>query len=182
MKEFAFKDSINGNDLRAFREMHGLSRVTMSSFLNVSSRTLEGWENAGKDITGPVVTLFRIIEEYPELLEKYKIPKRDYPLRMYYMKNGDINTLIDVDIINRKVKFINYTNNLLDRAFGPKESVTYKELEEFLESRCFPRTRDKIKIELDRLGLPFYDPLMIVEKTKGKLFDDDYYIEIERER
>ena len=50
-------------------------------------------------------------------------------------------------------------------AFGVNQLPTYEEYEEFLESRCFPKTRDKIKLELKRLDLPFYDPLMIIEKT-----------------
>lgn len=52
--------------------------------------------------------------------------------------------------------------------------------ESFIESRCFPRTRDKIKLELKRLGIPFYDPILIIEKTEGRMADDEFYIRIER--
>ena len=54
------------------------------------------------------------------------------------------------------------------------EHPTYEEYEEFLESRCFPRTRDKMKILLEELNLPFYDPLMIIQKTKGEMAEDDF--------
>lgn len=30
------------------------------------------------------------------------------------------------------------------------------------------------------LDLPFYDPLMIIEKTKGWMAEDDFWIEVER--
>lgn len=178
MKKYAFKDSVYGYELKKFRELNDLTRKELSDFLNVSIRTLEGWETSDKAITGPIVTLFRIIQEYPEYLNKYEIPKQVYPLRMFYMENGNINTLIDVNISKRKVSFKNYTSDMNLRAFGPKEEVSYEEYEEFLESRCFPSTRDKSKILLDELGIPFYDPLLIIEKTGGRMADDDCYIEI----
>lgn len=32
----------------------------------------------------------------------------------------------------------------------------------------FPRTRDKMKIILEELNLPFYDPFLIIQKRKGR--------------
>lgn len=180
MKYYAFKDSINTSELKQFRLDHNLTRSQMADFLNISKRTLEKYETVEKEVSGCLVSLFRIIKEYPELIDKYKMPKQTYSLRLYYMENDDINTVIDVDVINRKVKFKNFTNNLLARAFGNKEEVTYEDYEEFLQSRCFPKTRDKMKIQLEMLGIPFYDPLLIIEKTSGKLADDNFYIKIER--
>ena len=52
--------------------------------------------------------------------------------------------------------------------------------EEFLESRCFPRSRDKMKLILRELDLPFYEPLMIIEKTQGRMAEDNFWIKIER--
>ncbi len=52
--------------------------------------------------------------------------------------------------------------------------------EEFLKSRCFPESRDKLKLELKRLDIPFYDPILIIEKTQGRVVEDDFYIRIER--
>ena len=51
---------------------------------------------------------------------------------------------------------------------------------ELLESRCFPRTRDKMKLILNELNIPFYDPYMIVEKTQGRMAEDDFWIKIEK--
>ena len=55
-----------------------------------------------------------------------------------------------------------------------------KSFVEFLESRCFPESRDKMKLILKDLGLPFYDPIMIIEKTAGRMAEDDFWIRIER--
>ncbi len=39
----------------------------------------------------------------------------------------------------------------------------------------FPRTRDKMKLVLEDIGLPFYDTFMIIEKTgaygRGRFLD-----------
>lgn len=180
MKKYAFKEELTNDDIKNFRELNNLTRSDLADLLNVSKRTVEGWELSDKKINGPATSLLRIFNEYPEMIEKYRIPKKEYPLRLLYMENNDINTIIDVDMINQKVKIKNFTNNLLARAFGPKEEVSYKEYEEFLESRCFPKTRDKMKIQLELLDIPFYDPLLIIEKTKGRMAEDNYYIEIER--
>ena len=46
--------------------------------------------------------------------------------------------------------------------------------------RCFPETRDKMKLELKKLGIPFYDPMLIIEKTQGRMAEDEFSIRIER--
>ena len=89
-------------------------------------------------------------------------------------------TLIDIDETERLVKIKNYIDNPQYRAFGINTEPTYEDYEEFIESRCFPRTRDKMKLELQRLGIPFYDPILIVEKTEGRMAEDRFWIRIER--
>ena len=91
-----------------------------------------------------------------------------------------ICTVIDIDMMEQKISIKNYTNNLLYRAFGVNENPTYKDFEEFLKSRCFPETRDKLKIVLNDLDIPFYDPFLIIEKTEGRMAEDDFWIKIER--
>ena len=89
-------------------------------------------------------------------------------------------SIIDVNDMTRQVILYNYTDNLLFRAFGKNERPTYEDYEAFLESRCFPRTRDKMKLMLKEYDLPFYDPFLIVEKTGGRMEEDDFHLEIER--
>lgn len=80
----------------------------------------------------------------------------------------------------RKVKVKNYTDKIMFRAFGVVETPDYDQYLEFLESRCFPSSRDKMKLILKDLDLPFYDPMMIIEKTEGRMAEDDFWIRIER--
>ena len=63
------------------------------------------------------------------------------------------------------------------RAFGANTNPNYVDYEEFLKSRCFPETRDKIKIQLE---IPFYDPMLIIGKTQGRMAEDDFWIMIEK--
>ena len=109
-----------------------------------------------------------------------KVPPKVYPIRLWYMHKQTICTLIDVDEINQKIQIKNYTDNIMFRAFGRTENPDYHQYMEFLESRCFPRTRDKMKLILRDLDLPFYDPFMIIEKTEGRMSEDDFWIRIER--
>ena len=80
----------------------------------------------------------------------------------------------------KRVQIYNYTKDNIKRAFGKNEHPTFEEYEEFLESRCFPRSRDKMKLILKELDLPFYEPMMIIEKTAGKMAEDEFWIKIER--
>lgn len=51
---------------------------------------------------------------------------------------------------------------------------------EFLESRVFAESRDKLKLILKDLDLPFYDPFLIIEKIQGRMAEYDFWIQIER--
>ena len=90
-----------------------------------------------------------------------------------------ICTIIDVNIIKQEVKIKNFTNNILFRAFGVNEKPTFLDYNDFLKSRCFPETRDKIKLVLQDLDIPFYDPFLIIKKTEGRMAEDDFWIKIE---
>lgn len=138
------------------------------------------WESGIKGIKGPIVPLLHLINEYPQLEEEMIFPEKKYSLWLWYMERNHIRTVIDVDERLRKIKIYNYTHDLIKRAFGRDEHPTYEYYEIFLESRCFPRSRDKMKLILKDLGLPFYDPFMIIEKTEGRMAEDDFWIRIER--
>ena len=56
------------------------------------------------------------------------------------------------------------------------ENPSWADFEYFLEDRCFPRTRDHAKDLLREIGVPFYDPLLIIEKTKGYMEGDYQWI------
>ena len=165
MTGYAVKHSIRAEDIRILRKKLKLTQKDFAKLVNVSQKTIERWESENRDITGPVTTLVHILNEYPQIEENLRVPEKEYPIRLWYMF---------------KSKIYNYTNNFIKKAFGRNEKPTFEEYEEFLESRCFPRQRDKIKLVLEDLNLPFYDPFMIIEKTEGRMAEDDFWIRIER--
>ena len=176
--KFIFNKTIKGSDIKRFRDSNNLTVFDMAELLSISNRTLERWEYSDSTIKGPACVLLRLLNDDTSIIEKYRIEKKTYPLRLIYYCGNEISTIIDVNNVERKVKFKNYTNNVTKRAFGPKNEVEFEEYEEFLESRCIPRTRDKLKIALEEIGVPFYDPYLIIKKTEGRTVEDDCWIKI----
>ena len=180
MKNYNVSDAITADELKGFRKKFGMTQKEFAKLLGVSKPTLERWESSEKKITGPVVLLMDVLSEHEEWLETREIPAPKYPLRMWYMYKNKKCTLIDVDEMNEKIWIKNYVRNIMFRAFGANSEPTYEDFREFLKSRCFPETRDKMKIQLEALGIPFYDPMLIIGKTQGRMAEDDFWILIER--
>lgn len=180
MNDFVIREYITGSDLKRVRKTLQLTQKKFAEIAGVSKATVERWETKEEKITGPIVLLLQMLEQYPDYISEIRIPEKEYGLRMWYMHENKTCTLIDVDELRRKVKIKNYTDHIMFRAFGSLEEPTYQDYEAFLESRCFPRTRDKMKLVLNDLGLPFYDPFMIIQKTEGRMAEDHFWIRIER--
>lgn len=94
-----------------------------------------------------------------------------------FMDLNGICTTIYADFRTETIRIENHTDFILHRAFGINESPTWKDFEYFLEERCFPRTRDKLKLVLKDVGVDSYDPLQIIRKTQGRMADDTQWIE-----
>ena len=165
--------------IRELRKRLNMTQKEFAEFVGCSKPTVERWESSDKKITGPIVTLMEILKRDNVWAKKLRVPEKKFRLRIYYMYRDEICTIIDADESRRLVEIKNYTDNLQYRAFGINTEPSFEDYEEFLESRCFPRTRDKMKLELDKLGIPFYDPMMIIEKTEGRMADDDFWLKIE---
>lgn len=116
-----------------------------------------------------------------QVLSKYlnPPPEKGYTMRLAYMYRQKLCTVIDVDFARQQVKIQNRTRDILLRAFGTKEQPTWRDFETFLAERCFPQSRGFLKAELARLGLDNYDPLQIVEKTKGRTAEDDMWLRVQ---
>lgn len=111
------------------------------------------------------------------MLKRMETYRRQYT-RMTFMNRSIPCTDIYADFTDEKVFIVNYTDDLLHRAFGCIENPTWQDFQDFIEERCFPRTRDKMKWILKDLDLPCYDPLLIIEKTQGRMAEDHQWIEI----
>lgn len=179
-KLFATPDYITAEEIKRIRKQLGLTQRELAMLINASKPTVERWETSKQVIRGPIVTLLQLLEKNPEYVEQVRIPDRIYPVRLEYMCDTAVCTIIDVDEIKQLVRIVNYTDNVMFRAFGKNERPNYEEYQKFLESRCFPKTRDKMKLILKDLDLPFYDPFLIIEKTEGRMAEDPFWIRIVR--
>ena len=178
-KLFVTPEYTTAEEIKRVRKQLGLTQKEFAQLVNCSKPTIERWERSVNQIDGPIAMLINLIDNNMEYINEKEIPHKNTPLRLYYMKKNILCTLIDVDDTKQMVKIKNFTDNLMFRAFGKNETPNYKDYEEFLKSRCFPETRDKLKLVLADLDLPFYDPFLIIQKTEGRMAEDDFWIKIE---
>ncbi|MCR5720374.1 MAG: helix-turn-helix domain-containing protein [Lachnospiraceae bacterium] len=179
-KEYIIPKYTTAEEIKYVRNLLKMTQKEFAEFIGISKPTVERWETQDAHITGPIVFLLEILRRDPQIKDDYTIPPRKYPIRLKYYYKNMLCTVIDVDETNRRVAILNYTDNLIYRAFGKQEKPTFNDYEDFLESRCFPKSRDKMKLVLRQYNLPFYDPFLIIEKTKGRMEEDEFHIEIER--
>lgn len=180
MQRYNIDNTISPNDIKAFRKRLGLSQAEFANMLGISRPTAERNELSESEIKGPISVLINLLSDNIDIITNRIIPDKKYPLRLWYMYKNKKCTLIDVDELNQKVFIKNYVSNIMYCAFGNNLNPNYEDYEEFLKSRCFPETRDKMKIELEALNIPFYDPMLIIEKTGGHMAEDDFWIMIDK--
>lgn len=129
------------------------------------------------------VTVTEIARRYnttrPTIYNLIKEPRDRSTMQIRYMFKNRICTVIDVDFLHEKIDIVNFTEDILHRAFGVVTQPTWKQFEEFLAERCFPATRGNIKTLLKELGLTAYDPLQIVEKTDGRTAEDELWMQFQ---
>ena len=179
-KIFITPDYITADDLKRLRKLLNMTQKEFAMLIGCSKPTVERWERSSEQIRGPICLLLKLIEQDVQSVLKLRVPKKDTPIRLWYMYNQMVCTIIDVNELKREVRIYNCTDNVMFRAFGVTEKPDFEMYTEFLESRCFPEGRDKMKLVLKDLNLPFYDPFMIIEKTEGRMAEDDFWIRIER--
>lgn len=87
---------------------------------------------------------------------------------------------VSVDFDSQQVSLQQFSNNPVDRPFL-YDSATVEDVLNFLEFRCFPRTRFNCQELLSDLGLTHYNPLEIVRRTHGLQLEDFVWVKFEGE-
>ena len=146
------KRKVSGEDIQKMRRMRnaGTSMQELAKNFGISRQTVERYLNTAAE--------------------------DGCTMRLTYMFRRQPCTVIDVNFLDQQVVIQNKTDDILHRAFGVKENPTWNDFELFLQERCFPRTRGNCKELVQALDLTDYDPLQIVEKTKGRLADDEMWL------
>lgn len=104
----------------------------------------------------------------------------NYVMRIDFMFRQKVCTEIYVNFADKKIKIVNRTNDIMKRAFGINENPDWNDFEQFLEERCFPKSRAFRKTILKKIGADGYDTLQILEKTDGRTAEDNQYIRFTR--
>lgn len=99
-----------------------------------------------------------------------------------YMEKNEVMAHVVVNYAENKVIVENYTDDLFARPFGVNENPSIQDFENFLESRCFPKTRRNCKQLLRDLDVPYYSPILIVQKTHGRQYEDFSWIRFKGEK
>lgn len=172
------KQALTKEQIDQIRARHeaGETLTALAGEYHVSRQTLSGYVN-GKNTEAEQI--YRTIRKWAELNHRFRgIDVADYSMRMDFMCEDELCTTILIDFKRRRIAVQNETEDIIHRAFGIKAKPTWEDFEEFLESRCFPRTRDHLRLVLEDVGVDSYDPLAIVEKTKGRMAEDLQWIKI----
>lgn len=111
------------------------------------------------------------------LEKKLAMGHRLYSFRYY--NGAELCTVIYADFTDKTIQAENCTKLLVKTAFGKKAAPAWEDLAAFLEERCIPRGRAGLQEHLAGMGLGEYDPLEILKKTKGRMAEDQQWLEIE---
>lgn len=159
---------------RAYREKNPRKAGRKNKFTAEDVQTIRSLIENG-------MTVNQVAERFQtsrQIIGKYlnEKPAKGYTLRITYMYQQHPCTIIDVDFLHQRVMIRNKTKDVLHRAFGVTKAPTWDDFEVFLRDRCFPATRGNVKDLLKQLQLTSYDPLQIVEKTRGRTAEDDMWL------
>lgn len=106
--------------------------------------------------------------------------QKNHPLLlMRYYDESTLCTEICADFTDKTLSVRNATDNLVKTAFGKKENPDWEDFQVFLEERCVPRNRSGIREYLEAIGVEEYEPLKIIEKTAGRMAEDNQWLELE---
>ena len=105
-------------------------------------------------------------------------PSRDYPFVVDVMYGHTVVSSIYLNFKTEQVYVMNRSNDILSLPFGANNDPTWQDFQDYLLTRSFPENRGDKKQLLKALDVPFYDPWLIVMKTKGKTPDDSYWFNI----
>lgn len=166
-----------GRSVSELAAEYGVSRQTMSFYIHEVAAELE---ISRSDNTACLV---REMTYWKRLNRDFNLTAEElsrYKARYDYMLGDDILTSILVDFLHEQINVVDYSSHPMKRAFGVKKKPSWDDFVSFLEDRCVPRSRDHMKLILHDYKLDSYDPFAIVERTGGRMAEDERYIKIYR--
>ena len=117
------------------------------------------------------------------LLSEFLIKKQNAGhniVLLYFYDNDVLCTKICADFTDETLVAENFTDNIVKTAFGKNIFPDWDDFNDFLRERCVPESRSGIREYLEAIGVEEYDPLKIIEKTQGRMAEDNQWIELEK--
>ena len=114
-----------------------------------------------------------------QTMQEYKdTHNRNKLLQLQFFHGDSLCTTILADETAEKVLIENHTSDPLYTAFGVNENPGWQDYQSFLEERCIPKSRAGLKEYLNAIGVDEYNPVEIIRKTKGKMAEDQSWLEV----
>lgn len=141
------------------------------SEMNLADAQIEMYYDGEKIIIAPHLSLC-------DFLKKKKDQNHDLIYVCFY--DGEILcSKICADYTDKTIVAENHTKNIVKTAFGNNMAPTWEDYQNFLEERCIPKNRSNLREYLETIGVESYDPLKIIEKTAGRMAEDNQWIKLE---
>ena len=114
-----------------------------------------------------------------QTMQEYKdTHNRNKLLQLQFFHGDSLCTTILADETAEKVLIENHTSDPLYTAFGVNNNPDWQDYQNFLEERCIPKSRAGLKEYLNAIGVDEYNPVEIIRKTKGKMAEDQSWLEV----
>lgn len=114
----------------------------------------------------------------PDFAKRQLAQSHKVRILRFYDRN-DLCSMIYADFTAQTVVVENQAVPTIKTAFGNNLLPNWEDFQRFLEDRCIPRQRAGLREYLETLGLDEYDPLAIIEKTGGRMAEDQQWLTIE---
>ncbi len=114
----------------------------------------------------------------PEFAEQQRSRGHEVRILRLYDKDALCSTIY-ADFTWRTLVVENQDVSPVKTAFGNIQIPTWEDFQRFLAERCVPQQRAGLREYLEALGLEEYDPLSIIEKTGGRMAEDEQWLTIE---
>lgn len=124
----------------------------------------------------------RIYIESEKSVGEFVLQKKDMGhkiKKLSFYDGEELCTVIYADFTDKILKAENFTKDVVKTAFGNNKNLMWEDFMNFLEERCIPKERSGIREYLEAIGVAEYNPIEIIQKTKGKTAEDNQWIETE---
>lgn len=114
----------------------------------------------------------------PDFAAQWRSLGHDVRILRFY-DGEQLCSSIYADLTKQRIMVENQAVALVKTAFGNNVQPDWADFQGFLSERCIPRQRAGLREYLGALGLEEYDPLAIIEKTGGRMAEDQQWLTIE---